>query len=345
VETVSGCPVGEGESQCLQTWALDRLDGTTGALDAVVAALSLRTYGDQAFFVGACHDVWHDVGKRVGTLYDLPTIVDHWPYSCHGGLLHGAASTRAMHVGAVAYTAEVQQLCDEYTGWAPILRNDCYHAIGHGYGWLEEWGSLFDGCNAMQYTGEAFDWCASGVMESVVERFTAGSFGAAGTAHAAPESLCLRLDVEKDVCWRYIMFPLLADGLELPDILERCAQYPATDRDRCSFAVGGIAGSGWADGGDDIALCDGLDATYRDACWQGAARVVVRISERASLQPFEREASLPTGWRLSLCPISPDHLQAACRAMEADELGDELDQYDQAALADAWRDAHALVWP
>jgi hypothetical protein len=345
-DTVSGCPlVGAEESSCLQSWALDRLDGSIAALDEVVVALSLRTYGNQNFFVGACHDVWHEVGERVGELYDLATVVKHWPYSCHGGLLHGAASSRSRHIGAEAYTAEVQDLCAPYAQWEQILLDDCYHGIGHGYGWLEAWEDLFDGCNAMGYTAEPFDWCASGVMEAVVERFTAGSLGTGETAEIEPDALCRRLDKEKDVCWRYIMFPLLADGLELPDILQRCATYDQLDRERCSFAVGGIAASGWVSGSEELALCDGLEGVYRDACWQGAARFVVRLSERDSLQPFGRELDLPPHLRLSLCPVVPTHLRAACLEMEQSELGDELDQYAQAEIGAAWRQANGLSWP
>lgn len=343
-DTISGCPVGEGEKKCLIDWGRGRLDGSVERLDEVVIAISLRTLGDKNFFDGACHDVWHDVGERAGELYDVGLIIEHWPDMCHGGMIHGAMNARAELVGAEIFGEEVEGLCQVYDGWTEIMKNDCYHGIGHGFGSIENWDTFFTGCNRTGLTGEPYDWCAAGVMETVVERISEEGLRAAGPNPQAYETLCLRLEREKDPCWRYIIFPLLAAGETLADIATRCAALDEQDSLRCSFAIGGVAASGWEFGGDDLELCERMAEAAAAECWKGAARSVARGTERAG-PGSTRADELPEGWRLSLCAIIPTRLSTWCRDMEDFELGDQTDQVAQAELSKQWRNRFGLSWP
>jgi hypothetical protein len=343
-EQSSKCPNGEGLKDCLIKWGVGRLDGSLEALDEVIIAISLRTLGERSFYDGPCHDVWHDVGEAAGELYDLETIVKYGPDMCHGGLLHGAMNTRAVRLGREAFWEEARDLCRLYDGWPEIMVNDCYHGIGHGFGYLENWETFFDGCNTTGLTGEAYDWCAAGVMETVVERISRENLRASGKDPVAYDSLCRRLDREKDACWRYIIFPLLGSGLSLAEIAQRCEVGEVADALRCSFAVGGVAASGWEHGSEDLDLCRSMPGARGDECWMGAARSITRGTERAGTDS-PRADDLPDGWRLSLCKMVPGHLHSWCADMEERELGDQTDQLAQAELAAQWRERFGLSWP
>lgn len=341
-DLVSACPKGGvAEKTCLIEWGSGLLDGSVENLDIVVKAVSLRTLNDPSFYQESCHDVWHALGEMAGTLYDLRTIYTRSANICHGGIVHGAMSGRALVLGESAYTKEVSGVCELYNSSARIWMNDCFHGIGHGYATLLNWPNVFDGCQMFSQDDEEFDWCAAGAMETVYNRIVEGDTALLSSV-GNPDSACTGFQRENDACWRYIVFLILrGNGNSLEQVSSVCETLDDLNRTHCSFAVGGVAASMW-EFNSDLTACDEMVWEFRLSCWKGAARSVTRGSEQTYLEPPPRAEGLGTDMRLTLCGIVPAEITSWCHQMESVELGDEFDQTDQARLAREWLSTHGL---
>ncbi len=342
-EEISGCVNNPELDKCLTEWSIKTLDGREESLKKVLLVLNTYTLSNKDFFSNYCHEVWHDVGEHVGSLYDLETILTNAVNTCHGGIVHGAMSGRAAEVGLEAFLKEADGICDRYAGWPSIYKNDCIHGVGHGYGNVSKWEGLYTACAPFEKDPEEFDWCATGAIETLFQRQVDYNIDI-GVKTTELAKRCSESDLTKSVCWRYSVFPQLAEGAELQNIARDCEKWEGADRKWCSFAIGGVAASGWEYGGDDLNICDSMIDEFKNECWKGAARSVARGSERFNATKSPRAAELPETHRISLCNMVPNEVKTWCLDMEKTELGDELDQKTQLDLLRRWNAQNQLGW-
>lgn len=115
-----------------------------------------------------CHGVAHDIGSQFTADGGEPERIFEVPYSCGGGLLHGAFSSWAAKGGDMG---RLLAICARVLNKEPALLWDCEHGVGHAVG-----------ANAVG-ARDAFLWCDSnlprdacysGAASAIAGRMTSG---------------------------------------------------------------------------------------------------------------------------------------------------------------------------
>jgi hypothetical protein len=327
------CPQGEGASRCLQVWALANLD----SIDEVIATLTARSFDDPEFSEYTfCHSVWHVVGEEAGRVYDLGELLAAWPYSCYGGLLHGAMSTAAHRVGAEEMSASARAVCDRYRAAPRVVELDCWHGIGHAFAQVLEFPASMEACVPVAPDPDALEWCTWGAAETAGDEYLIDGVVAAGDVDAVL-GLCEEITVGEQACAR-IQAPVLAGaGWSSTRLIGRCLELTGADAQRCGFAAGQVIGVRWAVVGEPLTPCFASEV-LAEVCVEGAARSVGRADEANQLAASSRRDGLAPGEVLSLCRSVPVEVRSACEASDAAIRDLELSPDEVIDLLERWWD-------
>lgn len=156
--------------ECIASEALvlAQTDGLRSAESHLRAWLSDKPHLAAAW----CHSLMHDLGHWWIEQGRDATDIFESPYSCAGGLLHGAWSALGQTGGDID---ELYRACSSLSRENPdVMVWDCWHGVGHAEGAaLDDVGFIETTCKGVPPVW--FEACVSGVYSAVGGRMVDGS--------------------------------------------------------------------------------------------------------------------------------------------------------------------------
>lgn len=326
IDTATGCPE-RNAGACLEAWALDNIDD----IENVIEVLTDRTLTDEDFYTTSCHDVWHSVGESAVLVHDLTYLLSIWPYSCYGGLMHGAMAIGAQEMGYAAFSEIAPDLCRMYTGRSEVVELDCWHGVGHGLAYSLEFPQSMEACVPLTSDVSFLSWCTWGATETHFIRY-AEEAELLNTVTVDFLRTCETLDMGQDVCLRMVGPLIIVAGYTFEDMYDYCSTTSGQYAQWCAFSAGQIAATDWMTTGADPNRC-AQDPVLADACARGAGTSVGRTEELSMSAIIGAGDGPPT----DMCRVFAEQRhQQICQDSANDMLDLELSLDELSVVTRTW---------
>lgn len=323
------CPE-ENAAACLTEWARTNIDD----ISLVIDVLTERTLTDSAFFTSSCHEVWHTVGEEAARHHPLVDLLGVWPYSCYGGLLHGAMSVAAPRMGVAEFSTVAPAFCATMRGRAPIVALDCWHGVGHGLASTLEYPESMRACAPLTRDEQELSWCTWGAAETHFDTYI-NNLGLRDAVDKQFPSTCESVTVGQAACLRMAGPVMLVSGYTFEDLYRYCATTTGEYAQWCAFSAGQVLATEWLVSGAEPRRCE-TAAELAASCAAGAGRNVGRVVELGT----EAAADTHTGESpLALCSkFTTPALQQACTTSTAEIRELELSEAELRTVTEQWWD-------